>query len=44
MSHHRFKNIDHFRGKLSQDKSVDPSVYERTQFLRYYGGKKGVVD
>lgn len=40
MSHHRFKNIDHFRGKLSQDKSVDPSVYERVQFLRYYGGKK----
>ena len=44
MSHHRFKNIHHFRGKLSQDNSVDPSVYERAQFLRYYGGKKGAVD
>ncbi len=43
MSHHRFKNIDDFRGKLSQDKSVDPSVFERTQFLRYYGGKKGAA-
>ncbi len=40
MTHHRFNNIDHFRGKLSQDQSVDPAVYERMQFLRYYGGKK----
>ena len=40
MSHHRFKGVDHFRGKLSQDRSVDPSVYERMQFMRYYGGKK----
>lgn len=44
MSHHRFKNINHFKGKLSQDKSVDPSVYERMQFLRYYGGIKGGAD
>ncbi len=44
MSQHRFKSIHHFKGKLSQDNSVDPSVYERTQFLRYYGGKKGDAD
>ncbi len=44
MSHHRFKSIDHFRGKLSQDQSVEPSVYERMQFLRYYGGKKSASD
>ncbi len=41
MTLHKFKSINSFKGKLSQEKSVDPSVYERMQFLRYYGGKKG---
>ena len=44
MTLHKFKNLNSFRGKLSQDKSVDPSIYERVQFLRYYGGKKGSID
>jgi dihydroorotate dehydrogenase (fumarate) len=29
-----------FKGKMSQDKSIDPSIYERAQFMRYFGGKK----
>lgn len=41
MSQHRFSNIEQFRGKMSQDNSVDAMVYERMQFLRFYGGKKG---
>jgi dihydroorotate dehydrogenase (fumarate) len=28
------------RGKLSQERSADPSIYDRTQFMRYFGGKK----
>jgi dihydroorotate dehydrogenase (fumarate) len=44
MSHHRFSTIQSFKGKLSQDQSVDPAIYERMQFLRYYGGKKGAVE
>jgi hypothetical protein len=28
---------------MSQDKSADPSIYERVQFMKYYGGKKKAV-
>jgi dihydroorotate dehydrogenase (fumarate) len=35
--------INSFRGKMSQAKSADPSVYERVQFMKYYGGKKSTV-
>jgi len=40
MSKKRFSNVDRFKGKLSQAKSTDPSIYERVQFMKYYGGKK----
>jgi len=43
MAENRFSSIRSFRGKMSQDKSADPSVYDRVQFMRYYGGKKNVV-
>lgn len=43
MSRERFKWIADFRGKLSQEKSSDPSIYDRVQFMRYYGGKKNAV-
>ncbi|PID39564.1 MAG: diguanylate cyclase, partial [Proteobacteria bacterium] len=39
MSRQQFSYIDGFKGKLSQEKSADPSVYDRMQFMRYYGGK-----
>jgi len=42
MEKKRFDSIDRFRGKMSQDKSTDPSIYERVQFMRYFGGKKNV--
>ena len=32
--------ISGFKGKMSQAKSTDPSVYERVQFMKYFGGKK----
>jgi hypothetical protein len=28
---------------MSQEKSADPSVYERVQFMKYYGGTKKPV-
>jgi dihydroorotate dehydrogenase (fumarate) len=35
-----FRQIADFRGKMSQAKSKDPALYERTQFMKYFGGKK----
>jgi dihydroorotate dehydrogenase (fumarate) len=43
MARKRFSGIGSFKGKLSQEKSKDPNIYERVQFMRYYGGKKNVV-
>ena len=43
MGRKRFSRIGSFKGKLSQEKSADPNIYERVQFMRYYGGKKNVV-
>lgn len=33
-----FKSLPEFRGKLSQAKSSNPAVYERVQFMKYFGG------
>jgi dihydroorotate dehydrogenase (fumarate) len=35
-----YAEIADFKGKMSQDRSKDPSIYERVQFMRYYGGKE----
>jgi dihydroorotate dehydrogenase (fumarate) len=43
MAGKRFKRLADFKGKLSQAKSTDPAVYERAQFMRYFGGKKNVA-
>jgi dihydroorotate dehydrogenase (fumarate) len=42
MSARGYKNLSDFKGKLSQAKSTDPSIYDRVQFMRYYGGKKNL--
>ncbi|WP_300672991.1 dihydroorotate dehydrogenase-like protein [Desulfoluna sp.] len=34
------KTIADFRGRLSQEKSSDPSIFERAQFMKYYADKK----
>jgi len=31
-----YKNIEAFRGKLNYHKIPDPSVYERSQFMKYF--------
>ncbi len=33
-----FKNIEDFRGKLSQAQSGDPALYERVQFMKFFRG------
>jgi len=33
-----FNSLSDFRGKLSQAKSSNPAVYERVQFMKYFGG------
>lgn len=43
MSKKRFSHIDSFKGKMSQEKTTDPSIYERMQFMRYFGGEKSRI-
>ena len=38
-----FASLSDFKGKMSQAKSTDPAIYERVQFMRYFGGKKNVT-
>jgi len=33
-----YNTLDDFRGQLSFEKVEDPAVFERTQFMKYYGG------
>jgi len=33
-----FGSLDDFRGKMSYEKTGEPAVFERTQFMKYYGG------
>jgi dihydroorotate dehydrogenase (fumarate) len=35
-----YQSIDDFRGMLSQDKTVNPSLFERVQFMKYFSDKE----
>jgi dihydroorotate dehydrogenase (fumarate) len=37
MNEKGFETLEDFRGKLSQKESQDPAVYERVQFMKYFG-------
>lgn len=39
MEEMRYETVDDFRGKLSQAQSINPAVYERTQFMKHYSNK-----
>ncbi len=43
MTRHGYETLENFRGKMSQDKSADPAVYERVQFMKYFGGSKETI-
>lgn len=38
MTKKSFSSLAEFRGSLSYEKAKDPAVFERTQFMKYYGG------
>jgi len=38
MERHGFATIEEFRGKMSQEKSADPLLYERLQYIKVYVG------
>jgi dihydroorotate dehydrogenase (fumarate) len=39
MAAHRYQDIEQFRGKMSQDKTVDSAVYDRVQFMKHFAGE-----
>jgi dihydroorotate dehydrogenase (fumarate) len=43
MTKHKYEKLEDFRGKLSQDKSDNPAIYERVQFMKYFGGQKEIT-
>ncbi len=43
MTRKRFESLSDFRGRMSQDQTKDPAIYDRVQFMRYFGGKKNVA-
>lgn len=43
MTKHGFETIEQFRGHMSQDASTDPALYERVQFMKYFGGSESSV-
>jgi dihydroorotate dehydrogenase (fumarate) len=38
MQRHEFASLADFRGRMSQEAASNPAAYERTQFMRYFGG------
>ena len=38
MTRKSFTELTQFRGQLSYEKAKNPAVFERTQFMKYYGG------
>jgi dihydroorotate dehydrogenase (fumarate) len=40
MNRKGYGKIEDFRGKMSQEKSANPAVYERVQFMKYFGGDR----
>ena len=40
MTEHHYEKIDTFRGKLSQENSINPSEFERVQFMKHFGEYK----
>jgi dihydroorotate dehydrogenase (fumarate) len=40
MSQNNYKSIDEFRGKLSYSNILDPALYERAQFMKYFSNHK----
>jgi len=40
MDEHDYKNLDDFRGKMSQRETDDPFAFERAQYVKLLLGQK----
>ena len=40
MTEKGFESVDDFRGKLSQEQFINPTLYERVQFMKYFSDKE----
>lgn len=40
MNHHKYNSISDFKGSMAQAVSVTPALYERVQFMKYFGEMK----
>ena len=40
MTRHEYYGLEQFVGSMAQSESDNPSLYERAQFMKYFGGKK----
>lgn len=43
MNRHGYGKLVDFRGKMSQEKSRNPAVYERVQFMKYFSGEQEIT-
>ena len=43
MQRHNFASLYDFRGRMSQEAASNPAVYERVQFMHYFGGEADVT-
>jgi dihydroorotate dehydrogenase (fumarate) len=43
MQRHEFASLYDFRGQMSQEAASNPAIYERVQFMRYFGGGADVT-
>jgi dihydroorotate dehydrogenase (fumarate) len=43
MTKHGFETIEQFRGMMSQEAGKDPGLYERVQFMKYFGDARDTI-
>lgn len=43
MNRRGYGRLDDFQGKMSQEKSANPALYERVQFMKYFGGEREIT-
>lgn len=43
MSRRGFETIDQFRGMMSQEAGTDAGLYERVQFMKYFGDARDTI-
>ena len=43
MEAQEYHSIHQFQGKMSQEESSNPALYERVQFMKYFGGEKEIL-